>query len=216
MATKNFGALPMQIIRGLMQTEYIKNVSENNLQPASLDFALSEEIYRIDEVIMPYPGEPIAHIIQELKAVRHDYSEPLLRGVTYLARLAETFALPYDIYAYANPKSSSGRNDIHVRVLADGTPRFDCIPAGFRGTAWVTITPQSYPIKLTPGETLTQIRFFSSDTRMTELELRIAMDRDKLLWNKQKQAINYNDIAVSDRDGSLILSADVSEKLIGW
>ncbi|MEK7085351.1 MAG: 2'-deoxycytidine 5'-triphosphate deaminase, partial [Patescibacteria group bacterium] len=128
----------------------------------------------------------------------------------------ESFALPPDVYAYCNPKSSTGRNDMHVRVMANGASRFDTLPPGYTGDLWVTITPNSFSIQMPAGETLSQIRFFTEDTRLSELELQIAMERDKLLWDKMGNPIAYHRIITSDRDGSIMLTADVAEEFVGW
>src|SRR3989344_3426882 len=39
----------------------------------------------------------------------HSFEYPLERGVTYLARLNESLALPDGVYGYCNPKSSTGQ-----------------------------------------------------------------------------------------------------------
>jgi dCTP deaminase len=216
MVTKNIGALPMQIIRGLTQTNHIIASKEERLSPASLDLAITEEIYRIEELLLPHTDEQIRALLPDMRATRHTLDSPLQKGVTYIARLAESFALPRDVYAYCNPKSSTGRNDMHVRVMVNNTSRFDSLPPGYAGDAWVTITPNSFFIKMGAGETLSQIRFFTHDTRLSELELQIAMERDKLLWDKHGNQIHYHTITATDRDGSIILTADVAEEFVGW
>lgn len=216
MATKNIGALPIQLIRGLMQTNHVISATEEGLSPASLDLAVSNEIYRIDELLLPQTGEQIRNLLPDMGAVPHNFSSPLDKGKTYIARVSESFALPPDVYAYCNPKSSTGRNDIHVRVMANGTSRFDSLPPGYSGEAWITITSNSFSIKMDAGETLSQIRFFTEDTRLSELELELAMERDRLLWDKSGNHIPYPSIKTSDRDGSIILTADVAENFVGW
>lgn len=199
-----------------MQTHRICGAKEEHINPASLDLTTTNTIYRIDEVFIPRPGEPIAEILKEVSAAPHDSSQPLERGVTYIAKLKETLKLPKDIYAHCNPKSSTGRNDIHVRVVAEGVPRFDSLPAGYTGGLWITIMPLSFPIMLGVHERLAQIRFANEDTRLSELELQIALERDKLLWQKERTVITYDDISITDRDGSFIMTADISQELVGW
>ena len=46
----------------------------------------------------------------------------LERGCVYIAELQERLALPPDVAARGNPKSSTGRLDIFVRLLTDGVP----------------------------------------------------------------------------------------------
>lgn len=216
MATKNIGALPSQVIRALIQTKHIQHALEKQISPASLDLVVTDEFYQIEELLLPRPGETVRKLLMEMRALQYAIDYPLKRGVTYIARLSESFALPYDVYAYANPKSSTGRNDIHVRVMADGVSRFDSMPPAFRGELWVTITPHSFPIKIAAGEALSQVRFFTEDTRLSELELQLAMKRDHLLWDTNGAPLSYDDIKISDRDGSIILTVDISDEFVGW
>ena len=52
-------------------------------------------------------------------------------GCVYIVPLLESLALPPDIEASANPKSSTGRLDVFTRVIADGVGAFDQIPHGY-------------------------------------------------------------------------------------
>ena len=46
------------------------------------------------------------------------------KPTAYIVPLLEFLALPPEIVAAANPKSSTGRLDVFTRVIADGTRRF--------------------------------------------------------------------------------------------
>ena len=59
----------------------------------------------------------------------------LERDRPYLVPLIEELALPEDVRAKANPKSSTGRLDVFTRVITDRHHRFDDIRAGYRGQA---------------------------------------------------------------------------------
>ncbi len=199
-----------------METHHICGAREERINPGSLDLAITDIAYRIDEVFIPRPGEPMADLLENVAASPHDLSQPLERGVTYLIKLKEKPTLPEQVYGYVNPKSSTGRNDIHVRVVAEGVPRFDSIPPGFAGHLWIIVTPLSFPVKLSSGETLSQLRLFNQDTRFSELDLQIALERDKLLWSLDKALLTYRDLGISDRDGSLIMTVDISQTFVGW
>lgn len=214
---KDIGALPSQTIRAMIAAGFIRGADEANIRPASLDLTISSEIYRVEGIFQPRPGENIRSVLDIVGATPHDPIYPLERRVTYLAKFKESLALPPDIYAYCNPKSSTGRNDVQVRVVADGVPRYDAAaPAGFGGDLWVVIEPKSFPVRIQPGDTLSQIRFFNHDTRFDELELQIAFERDKLLWSKEEQPFAYRDLKISDNDGSIILTLDLDGDVVGW
>lgn len=207
------GALPIQEIRELMGSGAVVNATEGCLNPASLDLTLSDEIYRVGGIFQPRAGERVRDLIEELGPFRHDLRLPLERGVVYIAKLNEEFALPSNVYGYCNPKSSTGRNDLHVRTLADGVSRYDAItPKGYQGPLWIAIVAKSIPVLLREGDRLSQVRFFTLDTRFDELELEMALSRDKLIWSPEGEPIKYHDMQSSDKDGSVILTVDLS----GW
>jgi dCTP deaminase len=68
-------------------------------------------------------------------------------------------ALPADIAAAANPKSSTGRIDVFTRVIADQTRGFDRIEAGYHGPLYAEISPRTFPVLVREGSRLSQIRF---------------------------------------------------------
>ena len=63
-------------------------------------------------------------------------------GCVYIVPLLESLALPGDIAAAANPKSSTGRLDVFTRVIADETRGFDRIEAGYHGPLYAEISPE--------------------------------------------------------------------------
>src|SRR5262249_23408902 len=80
-------------------------------------------------------------------------------GCVYIVPLIESLALPDDIAAAANPKSSTGRLDVFTRVIADKTRGFDRIVAGYHGPLYAEISPRTFPVLVCQGSRLSQIRF---------------------------------------------------------
>jgi dCTP deaminase len=80
-------------------------------------------------------------------------------GCVYIVPLLESMALPADIAAAANPKSSTGRIDVFTRVIADQTRGFDRIEAGYHGPLYAEISPRTFPVLVREGTRLSQIRF---------------------------------------------------------
>ena len=171
--TQKKGALPSQMIESLVDGGFIQGADKKNIQPSSLDLTLSEEVYRVERLFLPREGETVRALLSAIGSDPHALKSPMERGVTYLARLNETLALPSGVYALSNPKSTTGRNDIHARVLSDGSSRYDeMTPGGWQGELWVAISPKSYPIKVAVGHSLVQLRLFNGDTRLDNFELR--------------------------------------------
>ena len=133
----------------------------DQIQPASLDLRLGEVAYRVRASFLPGPGTTVAERIAELKLHEIDLTggAVLETGCVYIVPLLESLALPADIAAAANPKSSTGRLDVFTRVIADGTRGFDRISAGYHGPLYAEISPQTFPVLVREGSRLSQIRF---------------------------------------------------------
>src|SRR5262249_61526252 len=80
-------------------------------------------------------------------------------GCVYIVPLLERIALPGDIAASANPKSSTGRLDVFTRVIADETRGFDRIKTGNQGPLHSEISPKTFPVLLRQGPRLPPLRF---------------------------------------------------------
>jgi dCTP deaminase len=200
-----------------MQEGYIKGAVAEHISPASLDLTLSAEIYQIEGLLLPKVGEKIRDLLSLMEATVTDFSTPCKAGQMYLARLNETLKLPDTIYGYCNPKSSTGRLDVHVRVLADGVPRYDSVtPKGFAGELWVAIIPQSFSVQLHEGTPLTQLRLFTADTRFTEADLQIIMQAGLVFDRLTGAKLAYDDLVTNDQDGAVVLTALVEEGLCGY
>lgn len=214
---KRYGTLPDRLLRELMETGFIKGAKPENVSPASLDLSMSEEVYRVNGMFQPRLGETIRSLLHRLDIRPHPIGSPFERDVVYLARLNETLALPHDVYGYCNPKSSTGRHDVHVRVLADGVPRYDAVtPAGFNGELWAVIVSRSYPIIAPVGQPLSQLRLFNKDTRISEEELEISFRKHGMLYSLDGQPIAYEDVRIREGDGSVILTLDLESENVGF
>lgn len=207
----------MQLIETLIDNGSISGADKKNLSPASLDLTLSAEVYTIEGLLLPRVNEKISDLLELMEAKITTWDTPCVVGQMYLVRLNESLALPDSIYGYCNPKSSTGRLDVHIRVLADGVPRFDSItPKGFRGTLWAAIFPQSFAIKLEAGIPLTQLRLFTGDTRFSESDLENAMNNGLVFDRVTGTPLAYADLVTNDQDGTVVLSALVEEGICGY
>ena len=214
---KGKGALPEQKITDLIHTGHIEGAKLENVKPASLDLCLSSEIYEVEGVFQPKPTEKVRDVLTNIKHKKHSINKPLTVGKIYLARLKETFKLPNTIYAYCNPKSTTGRLDLHVRLLADNISRYDSIPTrGWAGELWVSIIPKTFSVKLFENLSLNQLRFFTADTRLDDLELGLAAEEFNLLWRLNGEKYSYDEFLIKDNDSSIILTLDLSQKIIGY
>ncbi len=131
------------------------------VQPASLDLRLGDKAYRVRASFLPARGVTISEKLDAFALHEFDLKAGavLETGCVYIVPLQERLALPDALAASANPKSSTGRLDVFTRVIADGVPAFDQIPSGYHGPLYAEICPQTFPIVVRPGSTLSQIRF---------------------------------------------------------
>jgi dCTP deaminase len=158
------GILPDRMIAALMRDGAIvapRPLAADQIQPASLDLRLGAVAYRVRASFLPGPRTLVGDRIQELKLHEMGLTTGavLETGCVYIVPLIESLALPDDIAAAANPKSSTGRLDVFTRVIADRTRGFDRIEAGYRGPLYAEISPRTFPVLVREGARLSQIRF---------------------------------------------------------
>jgi dCTP deaminase len=158
------GILPDRMIATLVRTGAIipaVALDEDQIQPASIDLRLGEVAYRVRASFLPGPAATVAERIDELKL--HEIAlgdgAVLETGCVYTVPLIESLALPLDIAAAANPKSSTGRLDVFTRVIADQTSGFDRVEPGYHGPLYAEISPRTFPVLVREGSRLSQLRF---------------------------------------------------------
>ena len=169
------GILPDRAIHGLLKSGAIAapEPDADQVQPASLDLRLGEKAYRIRASFLPGRDAAVADKLERLKLHEFDLrgGAVLETGCVYLVPLQERLALPGDIAASTNPKSSTGRLDIFTRVIADRAQGFDHVEPGYHGPLYLEISPSTFPVVVRTGSRLSQIRFRSGDAALGDAEL---------------------------------------------
>lgn len=171
------------IAKGWLRGADSAAIDAAQVQPASLDLRLGAFAARIRAGFLP-GTVPIEHRLAELEVSRlslEGAGAVLERGLVYLVPLEERLELPAGVRALFNPRSSTGRCDIFARVLVPGHPRFNETPAGYRGPLWLEVSPLSFPVRLTRGDRLAQLRLERGSAALTEDELRAEYERTALL-----------------------------------
>ena len=169
----------------------------DQIQPASLDLRLGAVAYRVRASFLPGPGTAVARRIAELKL--HEFplanGAVLETGCVYIVPLIEALALPTDIAASTNPKSSTGRLDVFTRVIADETRGFDRVEPGYRGPLYAEISPKTFPVLVREGSRLSQIRFRRGDAALNAEALRALHAHERLV--DRAEAVMGDGVAVS-------------------
>ena len=158
------GILPCQSIDALIEAGAIAAASPfvaDQVQPASLDLRLGDHAWRARASFLPGAGRTVAERLAHVAMHRLDLTGSgavLERGCVYIAPLQETMRLPPGVSARANPKSSTGRVDVFVRLLTDNGRAFDDVAEGYSGPMFVEIAPQTFSILVRAGTRLNQLR----------------------------------------------------------
>ncbi|MDF1608770.1 2'-deoxycytidine 5'-triphosphate deaminase [Hoeflea sp. YIM 152468] len=155
----------------------------DQVQPASLDLRLGSRAYRVRASFMPGPFAKVEDKLARLSMHEIDLSAGavLETGCVYIVPLLEALALPPEISASANPKSSTGRLDIFTRVMTDYGQEFDKIAPGYNGPLWLEVSPRTFPIVARTGSRLSQIRFRQGYALLGEDELSALHRRETLV-----------------------------------
>ena len=194
------GILPDRMIAALAQAGGIRArypFASDQIQPASLDLRLGAVAYRVRASFLPGPGTTVAQRIAELKL--HEFSladgAVLETACVYIVPLIESLALPSDIAAASNPKSSTGRLDVFTRVIADETRGFDRVAGGYHGPLYAEISPKTFPVLVREGSRLSQLRLHRGDAVLSAEDLRALHARERLV--DRAEAVMGDGVAVS-------------------
>ena len=157
------GILPCQSLDALIAAGAIAAatpVGADQVQPASLDLRLGARAWRVRAGFLPRLGGRIRERIADVAMHELDLTAGavLERGCVYIAEIQERLALPTGVAGRANPKSSTGRVDLFVRLLTDGQPAFDDIAEGYAGPLYLEIAPQTFSVLVRAGTRLNQLR----------------------------------------------------------
>ena len=211
MGVLNAAQIEAEIARGAVILA--RAAGPKQVQPASIDLTLGRRGWRVRASFLPPPGKRVTErltdglMMQEIDLSRGAVLE---RGCVYLVELAESLALTPDIAAGANPKSSTGRIDVFVRLVADaGAGRrvaFDEVPAGYKGPLYAEISPRTFSILVREGSSLNQLRLKRGAPRLSDGDLAALHAAEPLIDGP------------ADIDGGLGLSVDLRPGAgpVGW
>ncbi|TNC10751.1 2'-deoxycytidine 5'-triphosphate deaminase [Methylobacterium terricola] len=147
--------------------------ADDQIQPASLDLRLGARAWRVRASFLPGRTRDVAACLDKLKLHEIDLRQGavLETGCVYIAELQEGLALPPDLAASANPKSSTGRIDVFTRVITDQAREFDMVEAGYAGPLFAEISPRTFPVLVRTGSRLSQLRFRRGAVRLDDAAL---------------------------------------------
>src|SRR5580692_6374910 len=140
------GVFPSQWIRQAIDREWITAnlpVGSEQVQPNSLDLRIGEIGYRVQCSFLP-GEEGIQRKLDRFKWYDSKVTPDglvLERNQAYFFPLCERLALPPNIYARSNPKSTTGRLDVFTRLVTEHGQTFDEVRTGYRGPLYLEVVP---------------------------------------------------------------------------
>jgi dCTP deaminase len=210
------GAIVDSQIRELKINEcFSPKIDLKHISPASIDLVLGKEIYRISRMTLPKAAETIRDTFKTMGATKIKEGDVLEVGVKYLYSLGKiNKKLPKEIYGLMSPKSSTGRVDVHVKLLSDKVGLFDTLPENFIGELWLLVIPQSFPVIIPAGETLAQMRFFKGNAKCSLEEVNKLID-DGLVRDIKNKKLKREEVKIG-RAGEVMMHLDLNPKNPGF
>jgi dCTP deaminase len=165
---KTAGILPSQALNALIDQGAISAAcpfARDQVQPASVDLRLGETAWRVRASFLPGAGRKVSERLADVAMHRLDLTAGavLEKGCVYIAQVQEALALPAGVSGRANPKSSTGRVDVFVRLLTDHSSAFDDVAEGYKGPLYLEIAPQTFSVLVRTGTRLNQLRLKQGD-----------------------------------------------------
>jgi dCTP deaminase len=198
-------------------------ITPTQIQPATVDLRIEGPISAMWAAALPNSDETVEKIIEQFER----YSSPLEvgkkfkldRGMTYLIPLAEQCDFPPGTWAQFSPKSSTGRCDIFVRVLADKFSHYDRTPAGYRGRLYLEVTPLSFDVSVFKGLSLTQARIkVGKSLALSGPEITSFHMKYGIIFDNNGNPLPHNELQVVDdeRGGRLYYHIDLNREVVGF
>ena len=133
----------------------------------------------------------------------------LEKNQAYIFPLNESLNLPDDVYARANPKSSTGRLDVFTRLVTEYGTSFDEVKPGHSGKLFIEVVPRSFAIRVRAGDSLSQIRFQTGDPRLSRSELTALLDSEEILLDRDLRTLRSHEVPITS---GMVLSVNLPMK----
>ena len=149
-------------------------IDPKQIQPSSLDLRIGERVFYVPCSSLPPANQSMQEFLEGQRE-SYEMNKPKLihKGQVCFFEINESLNLPSYIKGRANPKSSTGRVDVQVRLVTDKGAYFDRIKAGYSGKVWLEVCSNSFDVIVPPNFSFNQLRFYEDGIKK--------IDRDELL-----------------------------------
>jgi dCTP deaminase len=172
------GILPSHVLKRLIRARREITASEDiedaQVQPASIDLRLGPVAYRVRASFLPGPNATVEDKLKSVFMHEIDLTQGavLETNCVYIVPLLEHADFSARVSGTANPKSSTGRIDVFVRLITDRGQAFDRVEPGYRGPLYAEISPRTFPVLVRKGSKLNQLRIRHGAPGFTDTQLR--------------------------------------------
>ena len=208
------GILPSQDISNLIARGHVSAtpaINPDHIQPASLDLRLGDVAHRVRASFLPGPNSTVEAKIKDLRMTRVDLTSAAVfeKDCVYIVPVLEEVSLPANVSGKANPKSTTGRLDIFVRLLTDYGIEFDRVPPGYKGKLYAEVVSRTFTVAIRAGMRLNQLRFVQGTAGSQDKEIR-KLDREETLVYLDEDTTPTR--AVTDRGLRITVNLDAADK----
>lgn len=186
------GMLPSQEIRDLIAKGHVRafpEITEQQIQPASLDLRLGDVGWRVQASFFPHSSSVergLADAGLIMSRVDLTRTTVLEKGCVYVVPLLEQVGLPDWVAGRANPKSSTGRLDIFIRLITDYADEFERVNRGYKGRLYAEIAPRTFSVIARAGMALNQLRFVTGNPKPSD---RATAALEKEVWEREEALV---------------------------
>ena len=210
------GILPSQELKRLVNLTHeifaLEPILDTQFQPASLDLRLGAVAYRVRASFLPGKNATVKQKLEEFAMHEMDITKGgvLERGCVYIIPLLEGLELKRRTSAMGNPKSSTGRLDIFIRLITDYGQEFDRVREAYNGPLYAEVSSRTFSVLVRKGSRLNQIRIRRGNAPSNDESMKRLQQEHEIV-----ESIKTVDI----RDGvpvSADVQGDKSGGLIGY
>jgi dCTP deaminase len=181
------GILPCQSLEALSEAGYIRAsepLDPAQVQPASLDLRLGAVAYELRASFLPGKGRSVAQILPDVvvEETSLENGATLRAGHVYLIPLLESLNLPQSIFGKTNPKSTTGRLDIFVRVITDYGEEFERVSPGYKGPLFAEVASRTFNVIVRKASRLNQLRLVKGNPMPSDARLFALRDEEILIY----------------------------------
>lgn len=199
------------------QSPMINGVTADLVQIDSIDLPVGSSIHRLKAAALPGPGETVAKLIEHFSSFSFDTKEKgafLEKGACYAIPMDINLSLTSDFAGVFSPKSSTGREDVLVRVLCDGQGSYDQTPRGYCGPLYLEVTPLSFNVRVTPRLALTQMRIRDRLEALSNQEIALLHAKCGIVRDKTGVSLPTGGLDLAEQ--GLYMHVDLDRPIIGF